>query len=478
MMIESQLILDLRQALGEQGVSDSILDRLAYSHDTFPLALKLAESDTSPYLPDLVVFPQDPAQVAAVMRIAAQFQTPLVVYAGGSGIVGGALSGSGKITLEMKALSSILDFDPLSRWVTVGAGMNGQQLEDSLNARGFTLAHYPQSLRSSTVGGWIAHRATGTGSTRYGGIESLVAGMQVVLPNGELLDLRPTPRSATGPDLKQLFLGSEGTLGIITQATLRVRPYPALRRWMAFTFPDFSDGLEAVRQVIQADDRPAVVRLYDALEAEHLLESSGLPVGSSLLFLSCEGEPELVEWEGARILKRVVRAGGIPIRSQPAERWWVDRFNTRGLLRTLRTPAGVADALEVAGSWRILPDLYAAMKADMEAALGMPERPGQVYGHCSHVYPDGGNLYMIFHGQAPTLEEVPVFYNQVLEAAFQACARLGGTLSHHHGIGLGKARFLSLELGAAGVDVLRAVQHALDPQGLMNPGKIGASSDA
>ena len=480
-MLDPQVLAELTEALGPQGLSADLVDRLACSHDTYPLALKLADSDQTPFLPDLVVFPKDTRQVAAVVRIAAAHRVPLFAYGGGSGIVGGALASPGGITLELKGLSGIVAFDPLSNLVTAEAGTNGQLLEDALNARGRTLGHYPQSLRSSTPGGWVAHRATGTASTLYGGIEQLVAGLEVVLPNGEILDLHASPRSATGPDLRQLFLGSEGTLGVITRVTLRVFPLPRERRWLAFTFAGFAAGLDAIRQVVQAGYRPAVVRLYDEIEGAHLLESSGLPAGrvpQCLLIASCEGDPERVAFESAQIGAALRRSAGSPIPPDPAERWWRGRFNTRGLLASLRAPLGIADALEVSAPWRLLPDLYGRMRARMEAALGLPDRPGQVYGHCSHVYPDGGNLYMIFHGQAEDPASLPDLYQAVLRAAFEACADAGGSLSHHHGIGLGKARWLGLELGPAGLDALRAVQQALDPQAILNPGKLGARTDA
>ena len=471
----TDLLEQLRAALGSDGVSADPVDRRAYGHDTFPLALKPAGEGVAAYEPGVIAFPRSAEEVATVVRLAGAARAPVVPFGGGSGIVGGALAVRGGVMVDLKHLAAVEEIDPFSRLVAVGAGINGQRLEDYLNERGYTTGHYPQSLRSSTLGGWIAHRATGTASTRYGGIEALVAGMDVVLPTGDLLRLRPSPRGSTGPDLRQLFLGGEGTLGIVTRATLRIRPLPAARAWLVFVCPDFAAGLDAIRRTVQAEYRPAVVRLYDAEEGAHLLETVPHAPGACLLLLSCEGEAEQVAWESGQIRKRVVAAGGMDIGSEPAERWWAGRFNTAGLLHTLRAPLGIADALEVAAPWRALPALYAAMRADMRAALGLPDRPGAVYGHTSHAYPDGANLYMIFHGQAANAADVAPLYGRVLDAAFQACARHGGTLSHHHGIGLGKARWLELEYGAAGVDVLRAVQRALDPDGILNPGKIGAA---
>jgi alkyldihydroxyacetonephosphate synthase len=478
MVTMSNLINDLQSALGPEEVSDRLIDRLAYAHDTFPPVLKRAESVTQPFLPDVVVFPRSVEDVSSVARIASRRKVPLNVYGGGSGIVGGALAVRGGITLDTRQLTQPFDLDPISNLLTVGAGYNGQRLEDRLNAAGYTLGHYPQSLRSSSVGGWIAHRATGTASTRYGGIEALVAGMEVVLASGDILRLKATPRSATGPDLRQLFLGAEGTLGIVTQATLRIRPIPEARRWLVYAFPSFADGLNAIRMGVQAELRPAIVRLYDEIEASHLLENSGLMSDSCLLILACEGSREMADFESAQLDRIIISAGGVVLPPTPAEAWWEDRFNTRGLLRTMRTQGGISDALEVSASWRDLPRLYSSMRGGMEKALGLPGRAGQVYGHCSHVYPDGGNLYMIFHGFTDDDQPVNRLYEQVLEAAFAACHENGGSLSHHHGIGLGKARWMERELGSSGLGVLRSIQKAADPDRILNPGKIGDQADA
>ncbi len=465
---------DLSAALGAESVSQDTTDLLAYAHDVFPLALKLAGQGRPFALPDVIVFPHSSAEVAEVVRIARRHKAPVIPYGGGSGIVGGALPVGGGIVVELKRLASIGEIDMVSRLVTVGAGLNGQRLEDHLNERGFTTGHYPQSLRSSTVGGWIAHRAIGTASTRYGGIEDIVAGLEAVLPDGEILRLKPLPRSSTGPDLKQLFLGGEGTLGIVTEATLRIRPLPAARRWLVFTFDDFAAGLEAVRAVVQADLRPAVVRLYDELEAAHVLQLAGLAPGRCLLLMDCEGDADSVQWEAGRSVE-ILSTHGSPAPEVIAERWWQGRFFTRGLLNTLHKPLGVADALEIAAPWRDLAGAYRAMRREMSAALGPS---GVVYGHTSHAYPDGANLYMIFHGEAAQEDDLAEYYDRVLAAAFRACVDHGGTISHHHGIGLGKARWMGWENGPEALGVLRAIQHALDPERRMNPGKLGAERDA
>jgi alkyldihydroxyacetonephosphate synthase len=468
----SNLLDDLTRLLGPRNVSADTIDRLAYSHDAFPLALKQAVHDQPFSLPDVVVFPDNAEQISAVFRVARTHSVPVIPYGDGSGIVGGALPIRGGIIVDLKRLSDIANIDTVSQLVTVGAGVNGQRLEDHLNERGYTTGHYPQSLRSSTVGGWIAHRAIGTASTRYGGIEALVSGMGVVLPNGERLQLRPRPRSSTGPDFRQMFLGGEGAFGIITEATLRIRRLPEARRWLAFMFPQFNQGLDSIRRVMQVDLRPAVLRLYDAEEGAHLLEAAGLASGASLSFMACEGYAEQVAWESGQIERLILECGGQAITTAPAEDWWNRRFNTTGLLNALHKPCGIADALEVAGSWRELPYIYDAMHNDMRHALGLPQKAGEVFGHLSHAYRDGANLYMIFWGEAESKDLIAETYDRTLDAAFRACLKVGGTLSHHHGIGLAKAKWMPLEYGATGMALLDSVKRVIDPTNICNPGKL------
>jgi alkyldihydroxyacetonephosphate synthase len=296
--------------------------------------------------------------------------------------------------------------------------------------------------------------------------------MAVVLPNGACLQLRPRPRSSTGPDFRQIFLGGEGAFGIITEATLRIRRLPEARRWLAFVFPQFNQGLDSIRQVMQVDLRPAVLRLYDAEEGGHLLEAAGLASGACLLFMSCEGYAEQVAWESGQIQRLILECGGQVITTAPAEDWWNRRFNTTGLLDALHKPCGIADALEVAGSWRELPYIYDAMHNDMRHALGLPEKPGEVFGHLSHAYRDGANLYMIFWGEAESKDRIAETYDRTLNAAFRACLKFGGTLSHHHGIGLAKAKWMPLENGATGMALLDSVKRVIDPTNICNPGKL------
>jgi alkyldihydroxyacetonephosphate synthase len=416
-------------------------------------------------LPGCVVWPGDVQQVSAVLRLAQTAGVPVIPFGGGSGIVGGTTPVPGCLSLDTKRLTG-LRVDATSAVAYAGAGLWGADLERSLNALGLSLGHFPQSLYSSTVGGWVATRASGTFSTLHGNIEDRVLGLEVVLAGGEIVRTRTSPRSATGPNLNEVFLGSEGTLGVVTEAALSLHCLPEARVWHSFAFSGFEAGLTALRKMLQAGLRPAVVRLYDEAETAHKFHEMGLPPGACLLILVYEGLWELAETSAAVGRRYCEAAGGRDLGSGPAERWWQTRFDTSGLVLANSRAGGLADAIEVAALWQDLPAVYAAM-------IAAARRHGaQVHAHVSHVYPSGGGLYVIVRAEAPNDDEAVARYRVLVDDLLAASLAAGGSLSHHHGIGLGRAHWMAAEHGATGLGVLRSIKAALDPRGLLNPGKL------
>jgi alkyldihydroxyacetonephosphate synthase len=372
----------------------------------------------------------------------------------------------GAISLDTKRLDH-LAIDLVSGVARAGAGISGVDLERRLNAEGVSLGHFPQSLHSSTVGGWVTTRASGTFSTLHGNIEDRVVGLEVVLPGGEVLRTRPSPRSATGPNLAELFLGSEGTLGVVTEVALWVQPLAERRVWVSYAFPDFQAGLDGVRDVIRQGVRPGVVRLYDAGETAHKFPALDLPAGKCLLVLVYEGAEQLVEAQVALGDGACRATGGRDLGPEPARQWWQGRFDTSGLVLANSRDGGVADAIEVAAFWRDLPAVYEAMMATAAS------HQAHAYAHVSHVYPSGGGLYVIFSVQASDDEAAVDRYRRIVDDLLGACLASGGSISHHHGVGRGKAARLSGEHGETGMALLRAVKLAIDPHGIMNPGVLG-----
>jgi alkyldihydroxyacetonephosphate synthase len=312
----------------------------------------------------------------------------------------------------------------------------------------------------------VATRASGTFSTLHGNIEDRVIGLEVVLANGEVVRTHTSPRSATGPNLNELFLGSEGTLGVVTNVALSLHRLAEARVWDSFAFASFVPALGALRAMLQAGVRPGVVRLYDAAETAHKFHGLGLKDDACVLVLVYEGLRELAETSSTLGRRFCTNAGGRDLGSGPAQQWWQTRFDTSSMVLANSRSGGISDAIEVAALWQDLPAVYAAM-TDAARRLG-----AQVHAHISHVYPAGGGLYVIVMAEADSDEAVVRLYRQLVDDLLAACHAAGGSLSHHHGIGLGRAHWMAAEHGRTGLDVLRAIKTALDPRGILNPGKL------
>ncbi len=461
---------DLRALVGDDRVRDDIAERQAKSRDCWPrLTLRDRAGESLP-MPDVVVRPITTAEVAAVYRHASAHGVPVTPYAGGSGVVGGAVATRGGICLDLSGLTGLVAIDEVSGTATFRAGTPGPEAEDTAAAHGFTIGHFPSSIMCSTVGGWVAARGAGQLSTRYGKAEDMVVALDAVLPSGEVWQTRAAPRTAAGPDLWRLLAGAEGTLGTITEVTLRLHEAPAERRFGGWLFLDLASGIEALRLVMRTGARPAVLRLYDELDTSLVLGGQGLDVGAgALLVTACEGDPRLVAAEEA--ILREVCAAARDLGSGPGEHWWSHRYNVsanlpRVLAGQLLGPYGVADTIEVSALWSRLPAVYDAMKAAMAPYVAV------VLAHVSHCYPEGASIYWTFATDAADELDAMRRYDGAWAAAMEACLVSGGTIGHHHGVGVARGPWLAAEIGV-GHDVLRAVKGAVDPAGIANPGKLG-----
>jgi alkyldihydroxyacetonephosphate synthase len=434
------------------------------SRDWWPQAMIWALDNRVAALASVVASPTSPDQVAALLAVCDQARIPVTAAAGRSGVCGASVPVHGGVVVDLCGLRGIHEVDTTSLVLDVAPGTFGDLLEHELRAdHGVTLGHWPQSVALSTVGGWLACRSAGQLSTRYGKIEDMVLGLDVALADGRTISTGGWPAAAVGPDLTQLFVGSEGTLGIITGARLRVHPVPTHERRAAYAFRSFEAGIDAMRQVLQRGATPAVLRLYDPTEADRTYHTGD----SALLLVLDEGDGQLVDTT-MEVVAEVCRDAAHADVEHVAH--WLERRNDVAALEALISRGYVVDTMEVAGRWRDLPAIYAATLTAMDGVEGTIAASA----HQSHSYPEGGCLYFTFAAKVEP-DQRDTYYRAVWDAGSRAVLAAGGALSHHHGVGLNRSRFVAEALGPA-FDVLVATKQALDPNGILNPGKLGLPS--
>lgn len=455
----------LQRELGDC-VSVEAADRQAHAGDWWPILAKWDDGKRAAHVPAAVVRPRDVGTLARAVALAAANGSAVVPYGAGSGVTGGVVNPSGAIAIDTRGLDRILDFDPENHLVTVEAGLMGGQLEAWLNERGWTLGHYPQSLHISTVGGWVATNSSGTFSSKYGGMEELVAGLEAVLPSGERVSFRPVPRAANGPRLMQLFIGAEGSLGIVTRVSLRIFRQPQHRSFAAYAPASLEQGLAIVKRAYEAHLCPALMRLYDEKEAEHLYEGVGQPAGSPLLLLAHEGLPAMAAAEQKAFAEIAAQFRAKPVDAGVARFWEAGRYNAEWYRVGNDGADRIADSIEVATHWTQLVPLYRDVMKALEPVCD------KAMGHFSHFYSTGSSLYFIAFLQDADPARLRARYETLWSTVMASTLAHGGTISHHHGVGLARAEVLERELGSAH-SLLRKVKQALDPKGTFNPGKLG-----
>jgi alkyldihydroxyacetonephosphate synthase len=344
--------------------------------------------------------------------------------------------------------------------------MMGDVYEATIVQRGYTTGHYPQSIARATVGGLVATRSAGQFSTKYGNIEDLCLGLEVVLPSGNVVRLAPFPRSATGPQLRELFLGSEGAFGIVTEATLKIFPLPERREVASFAFPTVAAGLEAIRRILRPGWRPAVVRLYDAPETARHFSAQSPPADSCLLLVVCEGPAALAAAELTACTQVAESMGATAVGAAPVEHWLGHRNEVPSWTFFLENGL-VVDTIEVAATWDKVAALYERVVSSLREVPGILNASA----HSSHSYSSGTNLYITFALRPENYADAEARYLEAWGRVMEATITAGGTIAHHHGIGRLRVPWLERELGSA-FPILQALKRTLDPAGIMNPGTL------
>jgi alkyldihydroxyacetonephosphate synthase len=467
----SEVAAALSAALGEDAVHTDPARLDAYTADTYWPAIAAAAAGEPLGRPDVVAVPRDDEGVAAALRIAAEHRLPVVPWGGGSGTQGGAVPVRGGIVIDLRGLDRIVEIDERSLTVTAEAGVNGRALERELNQRGLMLPHYPASAEWATVGGYVAARGSGVLSTRYGKIEDLVVALRVAMPTGELIDTVCVPRHAVGPDLTQLFIGSEGTLGIITRVTLSIVPLPAERRFATLCFPSVGAGIETFRGALAAGYRPSVIRMYDEEATQRTLSPVvAAPLDGVCAVVACEGEPALVDAELAGVAELARAHAGVELDPELARRWWDRRYDFYAPPHHPELPA-IWGTVDVVATYARIDAVHAALQEavrDRYAGIGLKLRI-----HYSHWYAWGTMIYARFLVPDGALADNALeLHDRIWADAVTAVLAAGGVINDHHGVGLKLGRYMEAQHGAA-FDTLRRVKAAIDPLGIMNPGKLG-----
>ncbi len=501
----------LARAFPEVRLSADAADRVAYARDLWPRHhLAVRAGNVAQHRPAGIVWPTSTEEVARIVRWAHDTETPVVPFGAGSGVCAGVLPHERIVVIDLKRLSRWRSLDTEGRTLDVEAGHMGMPLEENLNRRGLTLGHFPSSILCSTVGGWIAARSAGQCSGKYGKIEDMVLALECVTGTGEVVHLH---HRTSGPNLIPLVIGSEGTLAVVTCATLRLHPNPTVRAFAGFSFPSTEHGWDAMRAMFQAGLRPAISRLYDPFDAmlarrgsveKDRADSAAAPglgatalrsllrrpgtinellegafgskvLGGSLLVLIFEGFDDGPSRDMEQAKAILSRMRGTYAGEGPARQWLQHRYSASYRQAPVFAAGLFSDTMEVAAPWSKLRGLYDGVRR----ALG---EHVFVMAHLSHAYPDGCCIYFSFAGTAAKGDGIAglegwdarceLTYDRAWKAAMAAAVDAGGTLAHHHGVGRSKAPRMADELGTGGVSTVRALMRAFDPKGILNPGNL------
>ncbi len=494
---DSTLSAKFEALLGANAVRRDDLIRITHAMGKSYLDLIRIRKGLIQNPPDFVLYPKTEAQVLEVLQLASDLKIAVIPFGGGTSVVGGveALKDSGHIaaiSLDLSQLNQVVSIDEISLLATIEAGMLGPALENALQARGYTLGHYPQSFEFSSLGGWIAARSAGQQSNKYGRVEDMVSSLTIASPI-EIITTLDAPASAAGPSIKQLLIGSEGLFGVITKAKMRIHKLPTIKNYRGLLFKDFLSGAQAIRTIIQSGLEPTTIRLSDELEtgafmkmrpeSESMLENAlsssvkwylknrGYSESPALMILGFEANDNSVNKEVKMALEVCKQFDGLDLGTRVGQHWYKDRFALPYLRDTLLDHMIMLDTLETATTWSNFSNLYKSVqKALIDSIQSFGFSP-MVFCHISHSYHDGASLYFTLMAKQAKDTETEQ-WQVVKKAASDAILANGGTISHHHGVGRDHAPWAQREHGKLAIAALNSMKQVFDPQGILNPGKL------
>jgi alkyldihydroxyacetonephosphate synthase len=477
MQIPNKLVYDLiytelTDIVGQEHLTRRRVDKLAYAVDYSWVSQMWIDRGQEPPTADFILFPQNAQEISEIIRVANTYHLSVVPWGGASGSQGGVIPLYGGIIIDIKRLNHMIEIDEESLTVTAEAGIIGQKLEWELNERGLTLAHYPASEYAATLGGYIAARGSGTLSTKYGKAEDMVMWIKLVSPTGEIIETLPVPNHASGPGLLELFVGSEGTFGIIVEVKMRVDPLPEERRFQSFLFEDLNKGIEAGRRIMAQRLNPCVIRLYDEVDTKKYVKRVlNLDVTGSYMVIGVDGIRELNDVIWKKIFEICKELGGKDLGSEAGQKWWDHRYDFYYPPHVKALPK-LFGTIETVTTFKNIKPLYYATKEIIEKQYA--DHRASFFAHFSHWYPWGVMVYAQFMVDEPPQdpEQALDLHNHIWADVAKCFIAHGGVLNEHHGIGLKLGWLMRKQYGPAWPKLVQ-IKNALDPNGIMNPGKLG-----
>jgi alkyldihydroxyacetonephosphate synthase len=498
LLISDQLLAELTDAVGADNVVQDDLDRMVHTYGKSARDLLRIRAGDIPRAPDVVVYPGNEAEVQLIVDRAVAADAVIIPYGGGTSFSGSLSVPEDEtrpvISLDLGRLNQLIDIDEESGLARIQAGAPGPDLEEQLGARGWVLGHYPDSFTHSTLGGWVATRSSGMQSDKYGDISDIARGMRVVMP-GKVLEVRPIPATSTGPSVREMVLGSEGRLGVITEVTVQVRRIPEVRVILGYLFPSWEAGLAAMLEISTSDAHPSTTRVSDAKETAFSFATRKKSSKISISSLISKGLMKVLErrgwklnevclsfigYEGGKahvarqkkIVKDIIgKHGGILVGKGPGELYDQKKFDTPYIRDFLLDRGAIADVSDTAAPWSKLMPLYTNVMAAAEKAFAQVGVTGWIMCHLSHSYYSGACLYFTFGFKHDGVDPLGQ-YERVKNAIQQAFVDSGGTLSHHHAVGTEHAAWLEQDISAPGIHMIDGLLSSMDPGRNFNPGKI------
>lgn len=495
----AELLAALHTILKPEQIALDPLERLLHSYGkSFPDLFRVRKGIVN-RAPDAVLLPDSHEQVQALVALAHQRNFCLIPFGGGTNIVGAINPEAGEprpvLTLSLRNMNRLLALDPESRTATIQAGALGPKLEADLAERGHSLGHYPDSFEYSTLGGWLATRSAGMQSDAYGRIEDMAVSIKMVTPSGTIVT-KPVPASSAGPDLNRIMVGSEGTLGVITEATMRVHKTPARKDYRGYLFRRFEDGVRGIQECLDRGFVPSMIRLQDSGESELAFNMKTPKRGIEgwiqrrvkswlkfrgytepcIMIVGFEGDEASIASTRRAALGILRRHGGFALGASVGSTWSKDKFNIPYLRDYVMDYGCMADVAETSTLWSNVLPLYAGTVEALKARFSEDDGTGYICCHISHTYKTGACLYFTFAARQPQGRELEHYY-EYKRLITDAIVRLGGTLSHHHAVGIEHRPWIAQEISPAGLQALQAVKTSLDPNSVLNPGKLLPDSE-